>query len=158
MAVNFSMKIGIFLCVLGGVTLTAIYVLGPKLAFDDLEADAAYERAEPIEQIKSALGLRGYAIDMLSLDYLHELTDDQSEIWSIASQYWCGTPLAQYLSRGGAEPSKKELRLRAALLLLAHRLMASPTDDIGTTEIRAGGDWSFQVECARGICWKVSRN
>jgi hypothetical protein len=161
---NILLKTGLFLSIVGGVALTAFVGLNDSLVLDGLRTYTEDGRAEPIERVKVALHMdqsmdeRFY--DELSLDYLHEFTDDHSEIWSIAlsTANWCGTPLLQYLSSGRAKPSKKDLRLRAALLLLQHRLINPPSNNNGGASARKGADVDYITLCRSGFCQKVPQS
>ena len=161
---NFLLKTGLSLCIVGGVALAAFVGSNASLILDGLRTYTEDGRVEPIERVKEALhmdeSMDEYSYDTLSLDYLHEFTDDHSEIWSIAlsTANWCATPLLEYLSSGRAKPSKKDLRLRAALLLLQHRLINPPSNSNGDASARKGVDVDYITLCRRGFCRQIPQS
>jgi hypothetical protein len=162
--VSIISKIGLSLCIVGGVALASFIGLNANLILDGLRTYTEDARVEPIEQVKEALHMdksRDESFyDELSLDYLHEFTDDHSEIWSIveSTANWCGTPMIEYLSSGRAKPSKKDLRLRAALLLLQHRLINPPSNSNGDASARKGVDVDYITLCRRGFCRQIPKS
>jgi hypothetical protein len=126
--------IGVSMFVIWGIAYAAFFATYklPEIRADIYETwpELFQEERNPVDLIRAELGMKGdYVFDALALNYLDEFTDDEDEIQSIASYYWCGTPTLQYFADGGVEPPKTELRTRAALLLMRHRLEAEKASD-----------------------------
>jgi hypothetical protein len=143
--------------IVGGIALATYNFAEIRADIYDTWPELVQEERNPIDRIRVELGMVGYAVDMLALDYLHEFTDDQDEIWSIASGYWCGTPLLQYFANGGVEPPSTQLRMRAALLLISHRIRKRRSGQDYSQKAIGRADIAFAVECARGLCFKKVR-